>query len=593
MLSSCLLRLTQLRKKLFDSKVEGVIISYGDRFKSGSPSERYQQLKWLTGFRGSAGFAVVLSEKAALFVDGRYTLQAMEQVDLGLFSVQPYSMDALQKWLKVNFQDGKTLLFDEWAQTVQQILNLENCLKTSGISLQSMDESFLDEVWQDRPHDIKNNFKIFPEIFCGESFESKLSKVINFINQKDAEVLMLTSAESASWFLNLRGEDTKYTPLCHLFCLIDRNKNVSVFVDLEKVTADIRSRYKNIKWFSFNVLNTVISSLERKTILVDFSYLPFALYQLLKRANTEIISEVDPCLMGRAIKNVVEQEWSIKAHKSDGIAIINFLSWLDNNLKKRNITESEATEYLLSQRKRQENFLGDSFCTISAAGPHGAMIHYHPSASTDVAINNHNLYLFDSGGQYGGATTDVTRTIAVNDPTDEQKENFTRVLKGHIALSTAVFPSNTTGHQLDVLARQFLWQVGLDFDHSTGHGVGSYLNVHEGPHGISKKFNTVPLQKNMLVTNEPGYYKNNEYGIRIENVMMVEACEGELSHMLRFRTVTLVPIDKKLVKISALSSLEIEWINNYHGFVYQELSHLIDKENQEWLRVATDPIKII
>ena len=586
-------RLKLLREKISAQNAQGLIVPYNNCFQSEYMADCDHRLAWLTGFKGSAGLAVVLIDTAALFVDGRYTLQASQEIGKHRFSVQPYSLDSIKKWLEQETLERQILLYDPWLHTVQQLASYQKHLDPLGVILQPCKENLIDEIWIDRPALPIHPYIPHLECWSGKSSQDKLIPILENMRSKHADHHIITCPESVSWLLNIRGHDSPFTPSCQVFVVINHEGMVWVFGDLDKVTNEVRFHCGSfVLWMEPQQFLPIISSFSSKKILADFAQLPQKVFECLRQAKASVVHENDPCLLGRALKNAVEQKGAEAAHQRDGVAVINFLAWLDRSYRERQITEIEAADYLLEQRKKQEHFQEESFPTISAMGPHGAIVHYHANGLTNAILLGNSLYLIDSGGQYLDGTTDITRTIAIGEPTPEQKGHFTRVLKGHIALATAIFPVGTIGQQLDVLARQFLWQIGLDYEHSTGHGIGSYLNVHEGPHRIGKKGEGVALHAGMLVTNEPGYYNAGAYGIRIESVLLVVPMpkNGE-GTFLRFKTLTLVPIDHRLIDMSLLTEQEISWINDYHSRVYDELSIKVDEHAKAWLQQATKPVK--
>ena len=586
-------RLKSLRERISCQNAWGVMVPYNNCFQSEYMADCDHRLAWLTGFKGSAGLAIILENQAALFVDGRYTLQAPQEVDSHSYSVQPCGFDSIKEWLGKQPTKGGVLLYDPWLHTVHQVAAYHKHLDPLGIILEPCETNLVEEIWVDRPAVPCHPFLPHPEQWSGKGFKDKLLPILENMHSKNADYFIVTCPESLSWLLNIRGNDAPFTPSCQAFSVIDHQGHVQGFTDLRKVTDDIRIHCgHSVSWFDFQLFLTVVSSFVDKKVLADFSQLPQKVFDCLKKATAKILHETDPCILGRALKNDVEQKGAAATHQRDSVAVINFLAWLEKTCPLQPITESQAADYLLKQRQNQVNFQGESFPTISAIGAHAAIVHYNPDPLTNAVLSENALYLIDSGGQYLDGTTDTTRTIAIGNPNAEQKDRFTRVLKGHIALSTIVFPPETTGQQLDILARQFLWQVGLDYEHSTGHGIGSYLNVHEGPHRIGKRGEGVALQPGMLVTNEPGYYKTGEYGIRIESVLLVVRVQKNKGEdWLGFKTLTLVPIDHHLIDVSLLTVQEIKWINDYHARIYNKLSTKVDAQTKGWLQQATKDIK--
>lgn len=583
--------LLELRKILKDNQCEGMIVPRVNCFQGEYVAPFEERLAWLTGFTGSAGFAIVLLEKACLFVDGRYTLQAQRQVDHSAFEIRSLSQSEIRKWLGKYLPSDGVVLYDSWLHTVQQFKEWKLLLAEAGGTLQACDDNPIDKIWKDKPSAILKPVVPHPLEWSGQESLEKRQKICRILEQAKVSSFIITSPDSIAWLLNIRGGDVRFTPICHAFVILRADASVDVYINLDKVTEKIREYCgSTVRWNPGESFIEAINDLEGN-ILLDPKQTPQKIIEALQGAKVKIIYGDDPCLIMRAIKNTVELKGAHACHQRDGVALVNFLAWLDQNVFQMEITEISAAKYLEAEREKQPHFQGLSFSSISSAAANAAIVHYHPTIETNTLLKKDSLYLIDSGGQYLDGTTDVTRTIAIGEPTEEQKDRYTRVLKGHIALASAVFPIGTTGTQLDVLARLYLWKAGLDFDHGTGHGVGSYLNVHEGPHRISKTVNSVALQPGMIVSNEPGYYKAGEYGIRLENlVTVVKATVGGEREMLTFENLTLVPYDKKLMNMDQLSLEERQWIDSYHQKVWDNLAQIINSEAVEWLREATAPL---
>ncbi len=581
--------LSGLREKIKIYKAAGILIPQADRFQNEYIQSSDNYLEWLTGFTGSAGLAIVLKDKAALFVDGRYTLQAADQVNINDFSIEPYTLLSIIQWLTTNCINNKSILYDPWLHTIQQIEGYNISLQTIDLTLKPCIPNFLEELAIDRPPYQFSAFEVHDEQWAGETTKNKLQIFLDNLLKRDGDSFIITYPQSISWTLNIRCESAHHNPACSSYMIINKDGLIAAFAPLLNVTDRLKQHCgKQVSWYDIKDFEGYLENLRGKKVILDPALVPNQIFLVLKKLQSTIIYTTDPSILARAVKNKIEQRGMENAHKKDGVAVINFLSWLDKEVHARPIYELEAADYLLKERQKQLDFRDESFAIVSAAGAHGAIVHYKPTLATNAFVKPNMLYLVDSGGHYNNGTTDVTRTVAVGEPTLEQKDHFTRVLKGHIALAQAIFPIGTTGHQLDILARQFLWQVGLDYDHGTGHGVGSYLNVHEGPHQISKRLNTTPLQPGMVVTNEPGYYKKDEYGIRIENIMLVESVQVEKEReVLGFKTLTLVPIDHRLIKFSLLNESERQWLNDYHKRIYDELHDQVDEEAKIWLFEAT------
>ncbi|MBY0462897.1 MAG: aminopeptidase P family protein, partial [Alphaproteobacteria bacterium] len=518
---SDLTHLEDLRNFLKGNQYEGIIVPRVNCFQGEYVAPFEERLAWLTGFTGSAGFAIVLVEKACLFVDGRYTLQAQRQVNLSMFETKGFSQAEIRKWLVEHLPSNGIILYDPWLHTVQQFKEWKLLVAEAGGVLQASEENPIDKIWKDKPTSPLKPIVPHPLQWSGQESIEKRQRICRILEQAKVSSLILTSPDSIAWLLNIRGGDVRYTPICHAFVILRTDASVDVYVHLGKVTDEIREYCgPTVRWNAGETFIEDLTYLEGN-ILLDPKQSPQKIVETLQEAGVKIIYGDDPCVIMRAVKNTVELRGAHAAHQRDGAAMINFLAWLDKNVFSMEITEIDAAKYLESERRKQFNFQDLSFSSISSAGPNAAIVHYHPTPETNTILKENSLYLIDSGGQYLEGTTDITRTVAIGEPSEEQKDRYTRVLKGHIALASAIFPVGTTGTQLDVLARLYLWKVGLDFDHGTGHGVGSYLNVHEGPHRISKIANSVALQPGMIVSNEPGYYKTGEYGIRLENLITV------------------------------------------------------------------------
>ena len=554
-------KLKALREYIKDKGLSALLIPRTDEFQGEYIASYAERLRWLTGFTGSAGFVVLTESKAAFFTDGRYILQAKEEVPS--FYEHYNSTDKTPwEWVSENLSEGQVIGFDPWLFT-------ENQIQQYNRPLLSLEKNPIDIFWTDRPHPPQDFIRLYPLKYAGESDESKRKRMGKALK---ADHALITACDSIAWLLNIRGSDLPYTPIVHSMCLLHKDGSYDLFVDLNKVTGEVFNYLRQGGGRAINIqqIEEHLSRLEG-TCQVDPQVVPIVLLNTLKE---KAIREKDPCILAKSIKNEVELKGAIEAHIQDGKALGQFLKWLEKQPLKGETTEISAAEKLYEFRKTGEHFKGLSFETISGFGSHGAIIHYRVTPESNVPLTREGIYLLDSGGQYLTGTTDVTRTVALGTPTVEQKDRYTRVLKGHIALATASFPVGTTGVQLDVLARQFLWEAGYDYDHGTGHGVGCYLNVHEGPQGISKRGTVVPLRPGMILSNEPGYYKEGEYGIRIENLVRVVEL-SDLKGFYGFETLTLVPLDKKLIDDSLLTEKERKWIQDYE----EKISKIVSSHN--------------
>ena len=589
-------RISNLRACLLELGVDGFIIPHNDEYNNEFLPENAERLKWITGFDGSAGIAIVLDRKAAIFVDGRYTLQLSEQADSSLFSFHHLIELTPIKWLAENLSSGLSLGYDPWLHNLNSVEKLREVCGKVGASLVAVDENPIDAIWEDQPSPPLE--PIFPHELCyaGVSSKEKREELANYLKSNDTHAVILTDPASIAWVLNIRGKDVPYTPLPLSTAILHSDSSVDWFVKKEKINESLLvhlghqvriSDPDNLK----SILELQVKNGSSLQICPDTA--ASWIFDQLSFDGADIRKEVDPVIKAKSIKNKVELDGSRSAHRRDGAAIARFLFWLSANAESEKLSEKEAAEKLTEFRKNEDLFQGLSFETISGAGPNGAIVHYRVDEESNRLIKKDEFYLIDSGGQYLDGTTDVTRTVSVGEPSNEMRDRYTRVLKGHIAIANAIFPKGTTGSQLDVLARQYLWQLGLDYDHGTGHGVGSYLGVHEGPQRISKVGACQELVPCMILSNEPGYYKEGEYGIRIENLIAVTTLnnidEAE-REMLGFETITLVPLDLNCIKISLLKDDERAWINNYHTRVKTEISPLVDTETKKWLRSATQPL---
>jgi Xaa-Pro aminopeptidase len=589
-------RLVALQDELRRRHLDGFIIPRADEHQGEYVPTRAQRLTWLTGFTGSAGAAVVLAKKAAVFTDSRYTLQVRAEVDGNAYAYCDLHDAPVAAWIAANLPAGAHLGYDPWLHTTTELERLHAACKQAGGKIVPADGNPIDAIWQDQPV-----APLAPAVphgprFAGKAHTQKCREIARVIADNGGDAVILTAPDSIAWLLNLRGGDVPYTPLALSFAILYANASVDLFIDSRKLTtAATRHLRQNVRLAEPDALGTAIDDLGRtgKTVRLDPAGAPVWVMDRLRRATARVVPGVDPCALPKALKNKTESAGVRAAHLRDGAALTGFLAWLSEAAAGGQMTEMAAADKLDSMRRGNRFFQGYSFPTISGAGPNGAIVHYRVSERTNRVLKAGSLFLVDSGAQYLDGTTDVTRTIAISKPTKEMKDRFTRVLKGHIAIATTVFPSGTTGSHLDILARRSLWSVGLDYGHGTGHGVGSYLGVHEGPQRISRAFSSVPLQPGMIVSNEPGYYKTGRYGIRIENLVQVvpaKAPRGAEQEMFALDTLTLAPIDRDLIDAILLSADEIRWLDDYHARVQKALSPALGARANSWLKKATRPL---
>lgn len=568
---------------------EWLVIPCADAFQSVYIAPHDARLAWVSGFTGSAGTALINKEQAYLFVDGRYTLQAHAQVDKA-WTVVPLAEQTVEAFLTSMLKPGDSLLVDPWLHTFRQYRHWEELCEKHQAKLIAVDQNPVDELWQGRPEAPHELVYEHPLVFAGETSENKRQQLVEDLQEN--ECLLLTKCESIAWLLNIRGNDIPHIPVAHAYALLYKTGQIDLFINEKKITsAMVAYLGATVTVFPLSAIKKRLSHFGKdQGILVDTQQTSAALVLALQEAGTQVNSRRDPSLLKRAVKNPTELIGAVSAHIRDGVALTRFLAWVAAEVPAGNITELSCVTQLLEFRRAEEHFMDISFETISAVGPHGAIIHYQPTPETDRRLEPPQLYLIDSGGQYRDGTTDVTRTIALGEPTAEQCRHFTFVLKGHIAIAMARFPYGTQGDHLDVLARYFLWQEGLDYLHGTGHGVGSYLCVHEGPQGISRKAPQI-LLPGMILSNEPGYYQEGSHGIRIESLVVVEECQDYLpQRWLKFQTLTLAPLDKLLMDLTLLTLVEKQWVNAYHQRVYDTLAPYLDEATKAWLYQATLPI---
>ncbi len=588
-------RLAALRTELTKRGLDGFVVPRADEHQGEYVPRSAQRLAWLTGFRGSAGLAIVLMNKAAIFVDGRYTLAVRAQVDVTSFEPHQIPEQSPEAWIADNLPRGAKLGFDPWLATMDGHERYARACERAGGSFVPVERNPVDVVWRDRPAAPLAPVLPHPVEFAGESSEQRRKRIADSVAAKGADVALLTQPDSIAWLLNVRGGDVPRTPFALGFALLHTDGHVDVYMDRRKIPD------RTVAWLGNAVtlappgeLAAALDTLGKmnKRVLVESSTTPYWAGTRLQSAGAVLVREADPVALPKACKNPVELEGIRVAHRRDGAAVSRFLSWLGRESKSGQLREIEVSDRLQAMRQETGKLRDLSFDTISGAGPNGAVVHYHATKATERTLEPGSLYLVDSGGQYRDGTTDITRTVAIGTPTAEMKDRFTRVLKGHIALGSARFPAGTTGSQLDALARYALWQAGLDYDHGTGHGVGAYLSVHEGPHRISKVANSVALQPGMIVSNEPGYYKAGAYGIRIENLVAVREAkiDGADRRYLEFETLTHAPIDLNCVDTSLLTEAEKAWLNAYHARVREIVGPQVDDATKAWLFDATRPI---
>ncbi|MEP3427198.1 MAG: aminopeptidase P family protein [Roseibium sp.] len=584
-----------LRTELKRRGLDGFLIPRADAHQGEYVPPHDCRLQWLTSFSGSAGTAAVLGNDAAIFVDGRYTIQVREQVDVDVFPPQHLINEPVSGWLSKRLKPGQKLGIDAMLHTVREVRRLRDVCKEAGAELVTLDDNPVDSVWADRPKPPLGQVSIYPVALAGKSAKDKISEIQAAIKDKKAEACVLTQPDSIAWLFNIRGSDVSHTPLPLSFATIPAEGKPSLFIDGRKLSNSVRSDLSD--------LTDIVEPSDFKAglqalgkagapMMIDPALAGIGIAEAITDAGGTLVEAQEPVLLPKAVKNKTELQGARDAHIRDAAAYVNFLCWFDETAPSGDLDEIGAAEKL-EEFRRETGVLKDiSFDTISGAGPNGAICHYRVSRTSNLKIPVGRPFLIDSGAQYEDGTTDITRTLAVGEATDEMKKHFTLVLKGHIAISTAKFPEGTSGAQLDTLARIDLWKAGLDFDHGTGHGVGAYLGVHEGPQRIAKT-GTVPLKPGMILSNEPGCYPAGEYGIRLENLEIVTESKeipGGERPMLGFETITLVPFDLRLVDASLLTANEKAWLNRYHDKVRDVISPLVSGKGKAWLEQATQSI---
>ncbi len=586
-------RLRRLRETLAEAEVDGFIQPMTDEHRTYVPAAR-QRLAWLTGFTGSAGTLVVLGDRAVVFVDGRYTIQAEQQLDPALFERAHLIETPPARWLGENLEMGQRFGFDPSLHVKAEVERLDRACNRAGADLVPLAANPIDRIWTDRPAMPVAPFERLDVSYAGESSDHKRQRMGESVGKAGADVALICTPDSIAWLLNIRGNDVPFNPLTLGFALLYKGGAVEFFLDPRKVKPG-QSLGDDVSIQPLQTLHARLDQIggERQAVLIDPAWTNTALTDRLAAAGARLIEHDDPCILAKACKNPVELAGARNAQRRDGAAVCRFLAWLDERLDTGDeVTEMDAAAALEAERKKDPLFRGPSFDTISAAGANAALAHYRVTPESNRKLEAGTLYLVDSGGQYPDATTDVTRTIAVGEPTEEMRRRYTLVLKGHIALDRIRFPVGTSGAQIDVLARRPLWQAGLDFDHGTGHGVGSFLCVHEGPARIAKS-GTVPLKPGMILSNEPGYYQSSAYGIRIENLMAVVEVgipKGGERPLLGFESLTRVPLDRRLIVPSMLDAGERAWVDAYHAKVRDDLGDLLTAPARAWMIAATEPL---
>ncbi len=583
-------RLADLRAELSRRGLAGFIVPRADAHQGEYVAARDERLRWLTGFTGSAGQAIAMQGRAGVFVDGRYTIQAAAQLDAAAYETVAIAETEPGAWLREVAQTGDVIGFDPWLVTPHQRDGFEKALAAKGATLRAEPDNPIDAVWPDQPPAPMGAAEVHPAKFAGVASEDKRREIAGKLSARKLDAVVLTLPDSINWLLNIRGSDLSHTPVMLADAILHADGRVDLFADPDKMDETVRAHLgSRVTIHEPGTLIAVLGGSGLTRVGLERASVPVIVETALRDAGAEIVWMRDPCTMPKARKNAAEQAGTRAAHLRDGAAMARFLGWLDSKSGEGDLMEIKVAKRLEQYRNETGQLRDISFDTISAYGPNGAQPHYRVSRETNLPLSGGSLYLIDSGGQYPDGTTDITRVIAIGEPQDRHRRTFTLVLRGMIAVSRALFPKGSTGVQLDTMARMPLWAEGLDFDHGTGHGVGSYLGVHEGPASLSKR-GTVALEPGMILSNEPGYYSEGDFGIRIENLLLVTPPaipEGGEREMMGFETLTLAPIDLRLVDPGLMRPDEIDWLDTYHERVYDALYPLVDETTQEWLERAT------
>ncbi len=588
-------RVAQVRATLATLELDAFIVPHDDEHLGEYIPAYAERLDWITGFNGSAGLAIIMAHRAALFIDGRYTVQARMQAPAELFEFLHLNEDPHVQWLAEQLPSGSRVGFDARLHSLAWYQNANAVLADHGIELVRIDENPIDLHWSDRPAPTKSPVILYSEELAGQSSQAKREMLASGLRKRGLDAVLLTQAEPINWLLNLRGRDVERLPVVLGFAVLYANATMDFFVDTDKIDCFAFSQHvgQDVSVYPIDKLGDVLQRIgeDQQKVLADPNTANAWTQLVMEEAGAILVAGQDPTMLPKACKNPVELAGMRAAHLRDGVAVTRFLAWLDRLIASGEfdgVDEGTLADQLEAFRHEQEHYVEPSFDTISALGPNAAMCHYRHTNGTPRAFGQDSIYLVDSGAQYLDGTTDITRTVKVGEVTDEHRAMFTRVLQGHIALDQARFPRGTAGIQLDVLARMPLWQAGYNYDHGTGHGVGHFLSVHEGPQRIAPKGSLVALQPGMVLSNEPGYYREDAFGIRCENLVVVteQEARGELT-MLGFERLTYVPFDIRLIDRSLLSPAEFRWINEYHAEVYRRLSPLLEGEDLAWLEQAT------
>ncbi|MGR2664505.1 aminopeptidase P family protein [Vibrio campbellii] len=586
-------RVNAIREWLAQHNIDALLVPHEDEYLGEYVPAHNERLHWLTGFTGSAGAAVITKDKAAIFVDGRYTVQVTKQVPADLFEYRHLIEEPALDWIKDHLANGASVAIDPRMHN-SAWLDMAQAKLVGALELKILDSNPIDELWHDRPAPVVSDVRLMATEAVGQSSESKRQEIAELVKKAGADSAVITALDSICWLLNVRGLDVSRLPVLLSHAILHSDSSVEYFLDPARLPAEFDTHVgSGVTVHHPEALQARLETLTGKNVLVDPATSNAWFKLVLQNAGASVVSKADPCLMPKAAKNAVEIAGMKACHIRDGVAMSKFLSWLDAEVVAGNLhDEATLADKLEAFRSEDPTLMDLSFDTISAAGGNAAMCHYnHENQPEPGKLELNTLYLVDSGGQYLDGTTDITRTIAIGQPSQEMIKQFTLALKGHIGVARARFPKGTRGYQIDTLARQHLWAEGYDYDHGTGHGVGHFLSVHEGPASISKKQIDVPLTEGMVLSNEPGYYRADAFGIRIENLeLVVETPTNGDFPVLSFESLTRCPIDKRNINVDMLTRPELAWLNDYHQKVWDEISPLVEGDVKEWLRQATLPV---
>jgi len=587
-------RIENLRALMKKNSIDAYIIPGTDPHMSEYLPDLWKRRQWISGFDGSAGDVVVTLDKAGLWTDSRYFLQAemqLENTGITLFKMGEPETPDLFAWVKDSLNEGQSAGIDPKLLTIPQKQSILKLFKYKNIQLVEIEENLIDTIWKDQPSLPLSPIEVLENSFSGESVINKLVKVRAKMQSTGAENLVISTLDSIAWLFNIRSNDISFNPMVISYAIVTNNK-AKLFVNQKKLTESVKLHLKDVEIFDYENIKEHLQSLKGNALVDSASVTSYLVNNI--KTDGEIIFGENPITILKALKNPVEIQGFKNCHVRDGVVMATFFNWLFKSVGKEKITEISASEKLLKFREQQEIFVGPSFSTIAGYREHGAIIHYSATKESDVELKPEGIFLLDSGGQYKDGTTDITRTVSLGNPTKEEKKMFTLVLKGHIDLATTSFPAGTSGKQLDTIARKPLWDEGFNYGHGTGHGVGHYSGVHEGPQAISYyRCTGVAVDPGMVSSNEPGFYKEGTFGIRIENLVVTVKDEEKSSQALtfyKFENLTLCPIDRNLIEPSLLTKKELEYLNNYHKTVFEKISPLVAEEVKNWLKKATETI---